>query len=1311
MSFFLHMSGNGIGTLVVFLRSGGEERALLNVTGDQGNYWQRREVALASPTDFQVEFEGKVGRNPKGDICLDDIVFSPGCLLASPAETTVTTPLPPTGTCVAGLLPCSNGCCVSKDQLCDFRDDCGDGSDEVHCGTSCSLEADLCGWQSSLADTLNWTLGTGTPHSIRPPNDHTLHTQHGHFLYLASTPVGLQGDKAHMRSSVWRVSGPLCRLSFWYYISHDASGTIRLLVKTEEALQEVWRSPEELGSSWRRAEVRLSRRRNFQVIFEAIRTQDVWGGAALDDLEYTQCSPTAIGPASCPSSSDFVCVSGECIESRLRCDSKPDCLDQSDEAACRDMPGSCHFNMPADQWEEVCQLSQDQDDDCDWSMGRISHTSGSGPPGDHSPGGGGGFLYVNSAIQREGDVAMVTTRSPFPASRGRCHVRFWFYMAGSDRMGTLKVYTVGSSGVRLLMWATGGNHGDQWTYASAILSNPAPFRVTFQAQVGGDIWTDISLDDITYTPDCMMGGDATPAPPPCGPGEFQCSHSSQCVSLSWLCDGQTDCLDQSDEWGCPAVGPGTPPPQEGCLPGYFRCSHRCLPSLLRCDGVPDCPNAEDEAACPVRRCVSGSLVCETSSSCLPLDHRCDHIPHCPPYLPDESSCHVCPQSFCLAGGTCTVGKHGPTCMCSPGWTGNRCHVNEKDPPPTTPPRPPPPHHHSHLELLGITLGLVLMLAVMATGLLVLYTKRMCVDRRVVKSSTIDPKSEQLSGGGGARVWPHLTPRRSAVSGLAISVYPWIDEEDMAAAAAGRAAVLLALGLVLLHRSLGTVLPAPSDPPAHGVSYGYIQGLLEEGAEVRFSSRRRRWVESTPRSLDSNRAGQTDPDQDLDLDQDPDQDLKQEEEEETENSSPIEEDTDHNYYTSKTYGPTDPLSKDLWVNIETMDKEKVKIHGILSNTHRQAARVNLSFDFPFYGHSLREITVATGGFIYTGDVVHRMLTATQYIAPLMANFDPSVSRNSTVIYFDNGTALVVQWDHVHLQHLHHLGSFTFQASLHRDGRIVFAYREIPVDVSQISSVNHPVKVGLSDAFVVLHRVQQIPSECEEEDYIEYHRVELSKTKITNCSAVEISPCPVTCLQFSSCSLCISALINFNCTWCHRLQRCSSGFDRHRQDWVDNSCPDETKDKNCDIILTTPRPPVTTTTVVRTMSRSQDTTTGQIILSSTYTPTSVPTEDDTKIALHLKDSGVDSAVTNESGTRPLHTGLILGVVIVMAVMVAGVGLSLYVYHHPTSPTGLLFIERRPRRWPAMKFYRGSGRPAYAEVEPTGSEKEVFTDPDQF
>ncbi|XDV18024.1 hypothetical protein PO909_023808 [Leuciscus waleckii] len=317
-----------------------------------------------------------------------------------------------------------------------------------------------------------------------------------------------------------------------------------------------------------------------------------------------------------------------------------------------------------------------------------------------------------------------------------------------------------------------------------------------------------------------------------------------------------------------------------------------------------------------------------------------------------------------------------------------------------------------------------------------------------------------------------------------------------------------------------------------------------------------------------------------------------------------EDTDHNYYTSKTYGPSDPMSKELWVNIDQMNKEKVKIHGILSNTHRQAARVNLSFDFPFYGHLLREITVATGGFIYTGDVVHRMLTATQYIAPLMANFDPSLSRNSTVIYFDNGTALVVQWDHVHLQDSYNQGSFTFQATLHSDGRIVFAYKEVPMQIAKISSVNHPVKIGLSDAFVVVHKIQQIPNVRRKTIY-EYHRVELLKTKITNSTAVEMMPLP-TCLQFTSCTSCLASQINFNCSWCHRLNRCSSGFDRHRQDWVDNSCPDETKDNTCDIINTTNLNLLTTASTDNITTRNRGTTECHSSQTPLHMPTSIPTE---------------------------------------------------------------------------------------------------------
>uniref|UniRef100_A0A7N6A1M0 PSI domain-containing protein n=1 Tax=Anabas testudineus TaxID=64144 RepID=A0A7N6A1M0_ANATE len=467
-----------------------------------------------------------------------------------------------------------------------------------------------------------------------------------------------------------------------------------------------------------------------------------------------------------------------------------------------------------------------------------------------------------------------------------------------------------------------------------------------------------------------------------------------------------------------------------------------------------------------------------------------------------------------------------------------------------------------------------------------------------------------------------------------------------------------------------------------VSYSHVQGQAgDEDTAVDtklYSHRWRRWVPPKPRNMDSNRASQ-------EQDQEPEEPqgfpglLSAEE---ADNSSQIEEDTDHNYYTSKTYGPSDPMSKDLWVNIDQMDKEKVKIHGILSNTHRQAARVNLSFDFPFYGHFLREITVATGGFIYTGDVVHRMLTATQFIAPLMANFDPSISRNSTVIYFDNGTALVVQWDHVHLQDNYNLGSFTFQATLHNTGRIVFAYKEIPIEVSQISSVNHPVKVGLSDAFVVVHKIQEIPNVRRRTIY-EYHRVELTKTKITNSTAVEMMPLP-TCLQFTSCGACISSQINFNCSWCHRLNRCSSGFDRHRQDWVDTRCQDKVSGHNNE---NKSRPRLSSRTVMW----------GKCVY-------------DTKIALHLRDNQAESTVGRMPKNQPLHTGLILGILLVMLIMVAGVLVTVYIYHHPTSAASLFLIERRPSRWPAMKFRRGSGHPAYAEVEPVGQEKEGFIESEQ-
>lgn len=34
--------------------------------------------------------------------------------------------------------------------------------------------------------------------------------------------------------------------------------------------------------------------------------------------------------------------------------------------------------------------------------------------------------------------------------------------------------------------------------------------------------------------------------------------------------------------------------------------------------------------------------------------------------------------------------------------------------------------------------------------------------------------------------------------------------------------------------------------------------------------------------------------------------------------------------------------------------------------------------------------------------------------------------------------------------------------------------------------------------------------------------------------------------------MSANINFECVWCPQVQRCSDGYDRQRQEWINKHC---------------------------------------------------------------------------------------------------------------------------------------------------------------
>lgn len=45
---------------------------------------------------------------------------------------------------------------------------------------------------------------------------------------------------------------------------------------------------------------------------------------------------------------------------------------------------------------------------------------------------------------------------------------------------------------------------------------------------------------------------------------------------------------------------------------------------------------------------------------------------------------------------------------------------------------------------------------------------------------------------------------------------------------------------------------------------------------------------------------------------------------------------HSYYVSRLYGPSEPRSQELWVDVAKANRSQVKVHRILSNTHRQAS---------------------------------------------------------------------------------------------------------------------------------------------------------------------------------------------------------------------------------------------------------------------------------------------------------------------------------------------------------------------------------------
>ncbi|KAJ8924543.1 hypothetical protein NQ315_000691, partial [Exocentrus adspersus] len=122
--------------------------------------------------------------------------------------------------------------------------------------------------------------------------------------------------------------------------------------------------------------------------------------------------------------------------------------------------------------------------------------------------------------------------------------------------------------------------------------------------------------------DCLDNSDEEQncTKPTCNANEFQCK-SGRCIPMTFKCDAENDCGDFSDETGCVNVT---------CSATQFHCDNgRCIPNSWKCDSENDCGDGSDEGdSCAEKTCAYYQFTCPRTGHCIPQNWVCDGDDDC-----------------------------------------------------------------------------------------------------------------------------------------------------------------------------------------------------------------------------------------------------------------------------------------------------------------------------------------------------------------------------------------------------------------------------------------------------------------------------------------------------------------------------------------------------------------------------------------------------------------------------------------------------------------------------------------------------------